>query len=116
VLFDTSGSTASSLYGEVGLNRLGGVKSFFSAFADRTMAYSFRHVISLITFQSTIEVQTDFTEMFVQFKSLVNLAHYGGQTRLFDALLKATSMLKAFKLKYPKTIPRILALTDGEDT
>lgn len=38
------------------------VKEFFHAFANRTMAYDFHHVISLIFFNNSIEVKSDFTE------------------------------------------------------
>lgn len=50
---------------EKNLTRLGAVKAFFGAFADRTMAYNFQHVVSLIFFDSKIEVQCDFTELFM---------------------------------------------------
>lgn len=45
-----------------GLERIGAVKAFFGAFADRTMAYNFAHVISLICFDSEVDVVCDFTE------------------------------------------------------
>jgi ubiquitin-conjugating enzyme E2 D/E len=35
---------------------------------------------------------------------------------MFDAAMVAVNELKAFKLKYPDCILRIIALTDGEDT
>lgn len=100
---------------EKNLTRLGAVKAFFGAFADRTMAYNFQHVVSLIFFDSKIEVQCDFTELFMQFKELVNGAKPRGCTRLYDSLDKAVEKLLDLKKKYPAVIPRIIALTDGED-
>lgn len=58
-----------------GISRIGAVKAFFNAFADRTMAYDFHHVISLIFFDHIIRVKCEFTEMFMQFKSLINSAN-----------------------------------------
>jgi hypothetical protein len=63
VLFDISGSM--QLDFTEGLERLGACKAFFNAFADRTIAYNFPHVISLVFFDSLIEKMCGFTELFV---------------------------------------------------
>ena len=41
VLFDISGSMGSRFFNEPDLKRIGAVKSFFEAFAYRTIAYNF---------------------------------------------------------------------------
>lgn len=56
------------------LTRIGVVKAFFNAFADRTMAYNFKHVISLVYFDNRYIVKCEFTELFMQFKDLINKA------------------------------------------
>lgn len=52
LLFDISGSMDTQFFGEKELKRIGAVKAFFSAFADRTMAYDFHHVVSLVFFDN----------------------------------------------------------------
>ncbi len=79
------------------LQRMGATKAFFNAFADRTIGYSIKHVISLIFFDHMITVVTDFTQMFIQFKEHVNLAEPKGGTSLYDALDKGIELLKELK-------------------
>jgi ubiquitin-conjugating enzyme E2 D/E len=83
------------------LQRIGAVKAFFSAFADRTMAYNLKHVISLVFFDDKYELKCSFTEVFAQFKDLVNRAKPRGMTALYDALMKAADSLVEIKQKYP---------------
>lgn len=94
---------------------MGAVKAFFSAFADRTMAYNLKHVISLAYFDDEYVPKCSFTEVFAQFKELVNRAKPRGATALYDALKKGADSLIEFKKSYPNTLLRIIALTDGED-
>lgn len=63
VVLDVSGSME-EIFSE-GLERIGAVKAFFSAFADRTMAYNFNHVISLIFFDSEVKTMCLFTDLFI---------------------------------------------------
>lgn len=116
VLLDISGSMGGKFFNEPDLKRIGAVKSFFEALAYRTMAYNFEHVISLILFDDKIDMKVDFTESFHDFNLLVANAHPRGSTLLYDAIVVATQNLLRLKKKYPNTILRILALTDGEDT
>lgn len=60
VVFDISGSMEETF--SPNLQRIGAVKAFFQAFADRTIAYNFTHIISLIFFDSDILQVCDFTE------------------------------------------------------
>ena len=62
VVLDVSGSMGEDFGG--GLLRIGAVKAFFHAFADRTMAYDFKHVISLIFFDSKVQKICNFTDVF----------------------------------------------------
>ena len=48
-----------------GLERIGAVKAFFSAFADRTMAYNFNHAIALIFFDTDVRLVCSFTDLFI---------------------------------------------------
>lgn len=75
------------------LTRLGIVKAFFNAFADRTMAYNLKNVISLVFFDERYIVKCSFTELFMQFKDLVNRACSKGTTALYTALKNAAESL-----------------------
>ena len=61
VLFDVSGSMGGQFFNEPDLKRIGAVKSFFEAFAYRTIAYNLEHVVSLFFFDHTVENQCGFT-------------------------------------------------------
>ena len=52
-------------YKSVDLTRLGVVKAFFNAFADRTMAYNMKNVISLAYFDDRYIQKCGFTELFM---------------------------------------------------
>lgn len=74
VLLDISGSMDELFYNSEDLTRMGVVKAFFNTFADRTMAYNLKHVISLVYFDHRIIEKCSFTELFILFKDLVNKA------------------------------------------
>lgn len=115
VILDISGSMDEDFYESDDLTRLGVVKAFFNAYADRTMAYNLKNVISLVFFDDRYILKCGFTELFMQFKELVNKAKSKGTTALYTALQLAAQSLVEFKKKYPDTMLRIIALTDGED-
>ncbi|CAD8192572.1 unnamed protein product [Paramecium octaurelia] len=115
VLLDISGSMDELYYDSEDLTRMGVVKAFFSTFADRTMAYDLKHVISLVYFDNRIIEKCSFTELFILFKDLVNKAQPTGRTNLYRALKYAENQLLKFKQTYPKCLLRIIALTDGQD-
>ena len=116
MMLDKSSSMNEKFFDEADLLRIGAVKFFFEAFAHRTMAYNFNHVISLILFDKVAEVKVDFTESFQDFNLLVANVTPQGSTCLFDTICLASDNLLKLKSKYPNAILRILALTDGEDT
>ena len=113
VLFDISGSMGSRFFNEPDLKRIGAVKSFFEAFAYRTIAYNFEHVVSLFFFDNVVDNQCGFTEAIYDFNRLVSTAAPRRSTLMYDAIITASKSLKEFKTKYPDCILRILALTDG---
>lgn len=82
-----------AFYGNKDLERIGAVKALFNAFADRTMAYNLKNVISLVFFDDRYDLKCSFTEVFAQFKELVNRAKPRGMTALYDALIKAVDSL-----------------------
>lgn len=45
VLFDVSGSMQGNFFNDKLLSRMSAVNAFFSAFADKTIAYEFNHVV-----------------------------------------------------------------------
>ncbi|XP_006822901.1 uncharacterized protein LOC102801018 [Saccoglossus kowalevskii] len=114
VLFDISGSMDSRcLNGS--MTQLDAIKQFFCAFADRSMAYNFKHVIGLTTFNNTVHVMDTCTEAFESFKNEVAYLHSGGGTAMYDAINNALSQLEVISKKYPACKKRILCLTDGCD-
>lgn len=50
VLFDVSGSMGSAFFSDNLLPRIGAVNAFFSAFADKTLAFEFNHIVKLVCF------------------------------------------------------------------
>jgi len=69
------------------------VNAFFSAFADKTMAFEFNHLVSLYCFSSKIEKKCDFIDNYTEFIKLVDSANPGGGTKLFDTLNLACDSL-----------------------
>ena len=49
------------------MTRMGAVNCFFSAFADKTLAFEFDHLIQLITFSTLINVKCEFNNNFDKF-------------------------------------------------
>ena len=47
VLYDTSGSMSQVYFDEEHFTRMGAVNAFFSAFADKTMAFEYNHIVQL---------------------------------------------------------------------
>lgn len=116
VLLDISGSMKNQYFDVAEMHRLSAVKAFFNSFADRTMAYDFHHVISLVLFNNKLTLKCDFTELFTQFKAVIETARAESTTALYDALCFGVERLNLFQQKYPHIVKRIIALTDGEDT
>ncbi len=114
VLFDTS-SSMNMAFLDTEISRINIVKEFFSAFAERTMAYDFHHVISLILFNHNVIQKCNFTEIFNSFIKHVKRTTATGLTHLYDALNTAATNLRALSLKYPNVLKRIICLSDGED-
>ena len=116
MLYDISGSMGSTFFGDVDkLTRIGAVNAFFSAFADKTMAFEYNHIVSLYWFDTNINKKCDFTQDFNYFIKLIDDAVPTGSTKLYDALMEGIRSLLEIKKKYPDIILRIIAMTDGED-
>ena len=114
VLFDTS-SSMNMDFQETEISRINIVKEFFAAFAERTMAYDFHHVISLILFNQRVEQRCNFTEIFNSFIKHVKKSQAKGLTHLYDALHIAATNLNNLATKYPNVLKRIICPSDGED-
>jgi len=75
VIYDNSGSMASKFSNENGgneISRIGAVNAFFSAFADKNIAFNLNHIVQLFTFNSTFKKMNEFTEDFESFILLVD--------------------------------------------
>lgn len=71
------------------LKRIGAVKAFFEAFAYRTIAYNFEHVVSLFFFDNVVDNYCSFTEAFYDFNRLVANANPRRSTLMYDAIYVA---------------------------
>ncbi len=67
VIFDTSGSMKGSFFSDKLISRMGAVNGFFSAFADKTLAFEYNHLVKLVCFASTIEDKCEFMDDFNKF-------------------------------------------------
>lgn len=50
VLYDVSGSMQSNFFDDKELSRMGAVNALFSAFADKTLAFEYNHLVQLFLF------------------------------------------------------------------
>ncbi|KAL4469643.1 hypothetical protein ABPG74_004896 [Tetrahymena malaccensis] len=115
VIYDVSGSMKSGFFNDPLISRIGAVNAFFSAFADKTLAYEYNHIVQLYWFDDRIEKKCEFTKDMNHFIKLVDDANPRGSTRLYDALMEGINSLLQIKKKYPNIILRLIAMTDGED-
>ena len=115
VLYDLSGSMGCRFFNDKEINRMGATNAFFSAFADKTMAYELNHIVQLLTFNTQTVIECDWNNNFEKFINLVDSSNPGGGTALYDCMDIAINSLLEVKKKYPDIILRIIALSDGED-
>ncbi|KAM6979787.1 uncharacterized protein FYW47_018954 [Aplochiton taeniatus] len=117
VLMDTSSSMGEECYDTTGtMSRLEAVKQLFDNFANRTMAYDFHHVISLMKFDSKVQSLHTFTETLEIFRDHIHSLQAHGCTALYDALHHARVALETVKQRFPDCRLRIICLTDGNDS
>lgn len=69
VLIDISGSMSMKYSGQ--MNRLGAACAFFSAFADKTIAFKLKNVVKLVCFDDKFEEMTQFIDNFDKFIDIV---------------------------------------------
>ncbi|XP_041956466.1 uncharacterized protein LOC121715137 isoform X1 [Alosa sapidissima] len=115
VLLDTSSSMSKECYSETKMRKLDAVKQLFYAFANRSMAYDFPHLISLVTFGTGVKIMHRFTENLEKFKEHVQSLQADGCTPLYDALAKSASELSKIRATFPECRLRVICLTDGND-
>ncbi len=58
------------------MRKIDAAKELFYAFADRSMAYNFQHVVGLTTFSSTVEVVGSCSELYERFKASLFYCFY----------------------------------------
>nr|XP_014353347.1 PREDICTED: uncharacterized protein LOC102365633 [Latimeria chalumnae] len=107
--------TETSFDKDTTLSRLVAVKQLFEAFSNRSMAYSFNHVVGLITFGGSAKFIHNFCNDFERFVNIVRDLHAVGNTPLYDALSLGVDQLEEIKRTFPECRLRILCLTDGND-
>lgn len=72
---------------------MGAVNAFFSAFADRTLAFEFNHIVKLVCFNNLVEDKSDFLADFNKFIALVDSCNPLGSTKCYDAIDYAINCL-----------------------
>ncbi|MBN3296992.1 MAD4 protein, partial [Amia calva] len=97
------------------MKRIDAVKQLFHAFANRSMAYDFKHVIGLMRVGGKATILHTFTETMETFKEYINSLKSSGNTPLYDGLDFGISELGKIKEQFPDCKLRILCLTDGQD-
>uniref|UniRef100_A0A1X7UR59 U-box domain-containing protein n=1 Tax=Amphimedon queenslandica TaxID=400682 RepID=A0A1X7UR59_AMPQE len=121
VVLDTSSSMNGEIFKEYAPNdkyrRITAAVDFFTAFANRTQAYEFPHVLGAIYFNDTPKEVLSLSELQANFETTINKANneVRGQTALYDALKAAANTLSEFTSQFPSCHRRILCLTDGKD-
>ncbi|XP_031426697.2 uncharacterized protein LOC105895579 [Clupea harengus] len=113
VLVDTSSSMTEEC--DINVSKLSAVKQLFDAFANRSMAYDFPHLISLVTFGEGVKIMHMFTENLEKFKEHVHSLQASGCTPLYDALARSVTELRKMNHKFPECLLRVICLTDGID-
>lgn len=88
---------STSFFGDKELSRMGAVNAFFSAFADKTLAFEFNHIVKLVWFGSLLFDKCEFTSDFNKFIKLVDDANPGGSTKCYDAIDYAINKLLEVK-------------------
>ncbi|XP_066575897.1 uncharacterized protein LOC136766383 [Amia ocellicauda] len=116
VIMDSSSSMQDECYDKVTkMKRIDAVKQLFHAFANRSMAYDFKHVIGLMRVGGKATILHTFTETMETFKEYINSLKSSGNTPLYDGLDFGISELGKIKEQFPDCKLRILCLTDGQD-
>uniref|UniRef100_A0A3P8Z502 UBC core domain-containing protein n=2 Tax=Esox lucius TaxID=8010 RepID=A0A3P8Z502_ESOLU len=116
VLMDSSSSMSEECYdSEIQMKRIDAIKQLFDNFAQRSMAYGFHHVISLVKFDSSVKTLHTFTETLETFKEYIHKLKAQGRTLLYDALDHGISELEKVQVLFPDCRLRIICLTDGND-
>jgi len=99
------------------LNRLSEVKEIFKNLVTRISAYRLPTHLGLVTFSNhqNVQVNQELTPVLYDFQDRLNDVSPEGETSIFDALMKAKSMLATFAVAHPEAKRRIILLTDGWD-
>ena len=101
VVFDISGSMSCLFYRDqedgIEISRQGAVNAFFSAFADKTLAFEYNHIVQLFCFNNTTKKMNEFSNDFENFIKLVDSINPDGGTALYDCMNTAIESLLVIK-------------------
>jgi hypothetical protein len=98
------------------LSRLDETKQVFRNLIARMIGYNLGSTyVGLVPFNTDVKEVSDLSRLRSDFRTKLENARPVGYTSLWDALMKAHDMLRAFKIDHPKTKLRVIALTDGID-
>lgn len=82
---------------DLAMSRLAVCDSNFHAFANRSAAYDYHHVVGLVSFSDVVTRACPLTESWLRFARALGKLEAGGRTHLWEAVRVASDMLEAFK-------------------
>ena len=99
------------------MTRLDVVKRLFDAYIDRSIAYSFKTSVGLMSFGTEAKLVCHITPFYECFREKMDLLNCDGETALYDCVYDAATHLAEWKKAKPayrsKAKLRIICLTDG---
>lgn len=119
IIFDVSYSMRLLINNE---SKLSLSKSFFGAFIDKYVSFSFPYAIGVIFFGKEITCKKPLSRDYEKANQIIGSeTHLENETKLFSALDSASSEIQKFKESNQNSLTknlksRILCLTDGEST
>lgn len=99
------------------MRRIDAVRQMFLALANRSAAYDYPHLVSLVSFGMSVSTVCKWTESWTEFADSLGFVQPLGQTLLWDGLDVACRSLTDLKRRYElhNCRLRVLVLTDGRD-
>ncbi|KAK7946998.1 uncharacterized protein PG986_011319 [Apiospora aurea] len=98
------------------LTRLEAVKQMLGGFIDRTLAYSYKPHVGLVTFATEPTLAMGISHVLESFQQSIDHIKPGGDTALWDALDLGANQLIEYGKAYPHLKKRIICISDGLDT
>ncbi|KAK8024434.1 hypothetical protein PG993_012500 [Apiospora rasikravindrae] len=98
------------------LSRLEALKQMLEGFIDRTLAYSYKPHVGLVTFGTKPILAMGLSHALESFQQSIDHIKHEGDTALWDALDLGVNQLIEYGKVYPHLKKRIVCISDGLDT